>query len=191
MIDERLVFYEGKHVRLKVLSPQDVVESDWVGWFNDESMSAYNMHHYFPNTYERQHEILNSCVSPNKFQLGIIDRINPGKICGVASLNAIDWIHRHAEIAGIQATKHTKSNSALFLDAWSIMLRHGFEQFGLNKIYGGTFHPHVTDALIRVFNFEVEGVQRRQVYKNGSYRDVTLVAVFKETVQYPDFGSEI
>ncbi len=187
MIDERLVFYEGKHVRLKVLSPQDVMESDWVGWFNDESMSAYNQHHYFPNTHEQQHDILKSCVSPHKFQLGIVDRADPENICGVVSLSAIDWIHRHAEIAGIQATEHTKMNPALFLEAWSIMLRHGFEQFGLNKIYGGTFHPHVADALSRAFNFEVEGVRRRHVYKNGIYCDTTLVAVFKDTVRYPEF----
>ncbi len=191
MIDERLVFYEGKYVRLKVLSSQDVIESDWVAWFNDESMSVFNQHHYFPNTFEQQHDILKSCNSSHKLQLGIIDRSNPNNICGVVSLSSIDWIHRHAEIAGIQATKHTKSNPALFLEAWSIMLRHGFEQFGLNKIYGGTFHPHVTDALVRVFNFEVEGVRRRQVYKNDLYHDITLVAVFKETVQYPDFGREI
>ena len=187
MIEERLVFYEGKHVRLMVLSPQDVVESDWVGWFNDEIMSAYNQHHYFPNTFEQQHDILKSCVSSNKLQLGIVDRASPDNICGVISLSAIDWIHRHAEIAGIQATKHTKSNPALFLEAWSIMLRHGFEQFGLNKIYGGKFHPHVTAALVRTFNFEIEGVRRRQVYKNGTYHDVTLLAVFYDTVKYLEF----
>jgi RimJ/RimL family protein N-acetyltransferase len=191
MIDERLVFYKGKHVLLKVLSSQDVVDSGWVGWFNDESMSVYNRHHYFPNTFERQHVILESCISSNKLQLGIIDRSNQDEICGVVSLSAIDWIHRHAEIAGTMATNRTKLNPALYLEAWSIMLRHGFEQFGLNKIYGGTFHPHVTDALVRVFNFEVEGVRRRQIYKNGLYRDVTLIAVFKETVRYPEFGGEI
>ena len=187
MIDERLVFYEGQYVRLKVLSPQDVTESDWVGWFNDESMSTYNQHHYFPNTFEQQHDILKSCVAPNKFQLGIIDRAKPDNICGVASLSDIDWVHRHAEIAGIQATRNTNTNPALFLETWSILLRHGFEQFGLNKIYGGTFHPHVTSALTRVFNFEVEGVRRRHVYKNGVYNDITLVAVFSNTVQYPKF----
>jgi len=187
MIDERLVFYEGKYVRLKVLSSQDIVESDWVGWFNDESMSAYNGHHYFPNTFEQQQSILASCVSQSKLQLGIIDKANPDKICGVVSLSSIDWIHRHAEVAGIQATKHTKSNPALFLEAWSIMLRHGFEQLGLNKIYGGTFHPYGTNALVRAFNFEVEGVQRRHIYKNGAFHDTTLVAVFNDTVRYPEF----
>ena len=186
MIDERLIFYEGKHVRLKVLSSQDVVESDWAGWFNDESMSAYNQHHYFTNTLEQQHEILKSCSSPSKIQLGIIDRANPDNICGVVSLSSIDWIHRHAEIAGIQSARQTKSNSALFLEAWSIMLRHGFDQLGLNKIYGGTFHLHVAGALKRAFNFEEEGIQKRQVFKSGRFHDVVLVAVFSNTVKYPD-----
>ena len=186
MIDERLVFYEGKHVRLKVLSAQDVVESDWMGWFNDESLCAYNQHHYFPNTADQQCEILKSCASPGKIQLGIIDRENPDNICGVVSLSSIDLIHRHAEIAGIQSAKLTKSNSALFLEAWAIMLRHGFDQLGLNKIYGGSFHPHATTALVRAFNFEVEGVRRQEVYKNGLYLDCTMVAVFKNSVQYPE-----
>ena len=191
MIDERLVFYEGKYVRLKVLSPQDVVESDWVGWFNDESMSAYSQHHYFPQTFEQQHDFLKSCTSPNKFQLGIIDRSNPDNICGVISLSAINLIHRHAEIGSIHAVKHTKANPALYLEANSLMLRHGFEQFGLNKIYGGTFHPHAAAALKHTFNFEIEGVSRRHVYKNGSFHDITLVAVFRDTVRYVDFNVEL
>jgi ribosomal-protein-alanine N-acetyltransferase len=187
MIDERLVFFEGKYVRLKVLSTQDILESNWVGWFNDEKMSNYNQHHYFPNTFEQQHDVLKACTADDKLQLGIVDRINPDAICGVVTLSAIDWIHSHAAIAGIQETKATKLNSAIFLESWSIMLRHGFEQLGLNKIYGGTFHPHVSAALMRTFNFEVEGIRKRQIYKNGKYHDVTLLGVFKDTIKYPEF----
>ena len=185
-IDERLVFCEGKHVRLKALSAQDVIESGWVGWFNDKEMSEHNQHHYFPNTVEHQHEFLKSCISPSKLQLGIIDRSDDAKICGVVSLNDIDLIHRHAEIAGIQEKSKTRSNPALFLEAWTLMLRHGFEQLGLQKILGGTFHPHVAGALTRMFNFEVEGIRRRQVFKDNKYQDITLVAVFNDTVRYPD-----
>lgn len=186
-IDERLVFYEGKHVRLKALSPQDVIESNWVSWFNDEDMSMHNQHHYFPNSFEAQTEFLKACVSNTKLQLGMVDRTDPAKICGIVSLSSIDWIHRHAEIAGIQEKKSTAANPALFLEAWSMMLRHGFEQFGLQKIYGGTFHPHVSGALARMFNFEVEGVRRRQVFKNNVWIDTTMIAVFNDTVRYPEF----
>jgi RimJ/RimL family protein N-acetyltransferase len=173
-IDERLVFYEGKHVRLKALAPQDVAESDWVAWFNDEPMCAHNQHHYYPNTLELQSEWLESLDSHRKLQLGIVDRLDDSKICGVVSLSNIEWIHRHAEIAGIQ-DKSTRTNSALFLESWTLMLRHGFEQMGLQKIYGGTFRPHVA------------GVRRRQVFKGGALEDVTLLAVFNDTIRYPDF----
>jgi RimJ/RimL family protein N-acetyltransferase len=186
-IDERLVFYEGKNVRLKALSSQDVIESGWVGWFNDEEMSTYNQHHYFPNTFERQHALLETFNTTSKVQFGIVDRAAPDMICGVVSLQNIEWIHRHAEIAGIQDKSRTASNAALFLEAWALTLRHGFEQLGLQKIYGGAFHPHVAGALTRMFNFEIEGVRRRQVYKHGAFSDVTLIAVFRETIRYPEF----
>ena len=185
-IDKRLVFYEGKYVLLKVLSPEDVVDSDWVGWFNDVGMSDYNQHHYFPNTYEDQNKFLESCNTSSKLQLGIVDKSEPSTICGVVSLTDINWIHRNAEIAGIQATQ-TAQNPGLFIDAWSLMLRHGFEQLGLYKIYGGTFHPHVVVSLERIFNFQIEGVRKRHVFKNSDYHDLTLLAVFNETVQYPEF----
>lgn len=186
-IDQRFVFYEGKYIQLKVLDERDVIESGWVGWFNDEQMSEYNQHHYFPNTVNAQMEVLRCCAGPDKLQLGIVDRESPEQICGVVSLSTIHYIHRHAEIAGIHSTEHTRNNSAIFLESWAFMLRHGFEQLGLQKIYGGTFHPHVTGALNRMFNFEIEGVRRRHVFKRNTYHDVTLLAVFADTVRYPDF----
>ncbi len=185
-IDERLIFYEGKHVRLKVLDEQDIVESGWVGWFNDEKLCQTNQHHYFPNTFATQRAFLETTNSTNKIQLGIVDRAMPETICGVVSLSAIDLIHRNAEIAGIQSSEDTRTNSAIFFESWSIMLRHAFNQLGLIKVYGGTFHPHVTQALKRVFNFEEEGVRKRQIFKNGKFFDVTLVAVFSETVKFPE-----
>lgn len=188
MIDERLIFYEGKHVRLKTLCAQDVVESNWVGWFNDASMSEHNLHHYFPNTFEHQHDLLKAMNNSRKLQLGIIDRQDKDpQICGVVSLSNIDPVHRRAEIAGIQETRKTSANAAVFLESWALMIRHGFEQLGLEKIYGGTFHPYVTQALVRMFNFEVEGVRRRHAYKNGTYHDISLLAVFRDTVRYPEF----
>jgi ribosomal-protein-alanine N-acetyltransferase len=185
-IDERLVFHEGKHVRLKVLDESDILESGWVGWFNDEQMCEFNQHHYFPNSFEKQREFLLACQGPEKLQLGIVDRSSPDHICGVVSLSAINLVHRHAEIAGTQAMSQTRANQAIFIESWRFMLKHGFEQLGLQKIYGGTFHPHVLGALKRMFNFEVEGLRKRHVFKHGKHHDVTLVAVHADTVIYPE-----
>jgi RimJ/RimL family protein N-acetyltransferase len=43
------------------------------------------------------------------------------------------------------------------------------------------------EGLALLFNFEVEGVRRRHIYKNGEYCDATLIAVFKDTIRYPEF----
>jgi [ribosomal protein S5]-alanine N-acetyltransferase len=184
-IDERLIFHEGKHIRMKVLDESDILESGWVGWFNDETLCEFNQHHYFPNTFANQRELLSAYQGPGKLQLGVIDRAAPSQICGVVSLSAIDFLHRRAEIGGIQASTATRINPAIFVESYAFMLRHGFEQLGLRRIYGGTFHPHVSGALQRIFGFEVEGKMKGHVFKHGEYHDVTLVAVCSESVSYP------
>jgi RimJ/RimL family protein N-acetyltransferase len=186
-IDERLVFYTGKHVRLKVLTQQDIHESNWVGWFNNEAMCEYNMHHYYPNTFEAQAKFLDGCITPQKIQLGIVDKAKNEVICGVVSLSNIDMLHRNCEIAGTMEVEYTRKNPALFLEAYSIMIRHGFEELGLHKIYGGTFRPHVAQALVRVFNFEIEGVRKKHIFKRNQFHDVINVGVFKDTINYPEF----
>ena len=169
-----------------MLDESDILESSWVGWFNDEQMCEFNQHHYFPNSFEKQRKFLLACQGPDKLQLGIIDRSWPDHICGVVSLSAINLLHRHAEIAGTQAMSQTRTNQAVFIESGRFMLKHGFELLGLQKIDGGTFRPHVPRALRRMFNFEVEGIMKRHVFKHGKYHDVTLVAVHSDTVMYPE-----
>ena len=135
-------------------------------------------------TFTGQREFLNSISSREKIQLGIIDREYPKTICGIVSVSSINYINRNAEIAGIQSAQ-TRSNPAIFIEAWSIMLRHAFDQLGMHKIYGGTFHPHVSTSLTRIFNFEKEGVRKKHIFKNGEFHDAIMLAVFSNTVRYP------
>lgn len=190
-IDQRMIFYRGQNVWLKALAEQDVVESNWAGWFNDEELCEYNQHHYFPNTLERQRKFLESCVSASRLTLGVVDHANPDSICGVLSLADIHPIHRYADMAVMFEKQKTALNPNIFLEAYSLMLHHGFEQLGLRKITAGTFRPHVADGLMKTFNFEKEGVRRRHVFKNNAFWDLTLLAVFADTVRYPIIRSPI
>jgi len=186
-IDERLVFYTGRHVKLKVLTIKDLEESNWVGWFNDEEMCKYNMHHVYPVTFESQAKYLEGCITPEKIQLGIVDKAKNDVICGVVTLFNINMLHRNCEIAGIMEVETSKKNPALFLEAWSIMIRHGFEELGLHKIFGGAFHPHVANSLARVFNFEIEGVRKQHVFKRNRFHDVVNIGLLSSNVIYPEF----
>ena len=185
--NERMIFYEGKYVELKVLEEKDIYESNWVGWFNNEKLCSQNGHHYFPNTVEKQKKFLLELDNDKKIQFGILDKKNRGEICGVISLQNIDYISRNAEIACISDNSLTSLKPQIYLESHSIIFRHGFEQLGLERIYGGTINKNIPGALERAFNFEIEGIQRKSLFKNGIFNDVILFAVFKDTINYPDF----
>lgn len=181
--DKNLIFIEGTNVDLKVLDEKDLLESDWVRWFNSEERCRNNQHHYFPTNYEIQKKYLAEAISDTKIQLGVIDKFLPGSICGVISLQQINLINRNAEMA-IMLDERTKAKPIIFAESWSLLMRHGFEQLGLNKIYSGAINPEIHKLLNNLFNFIEEGKLLRHIYKNNEYVDVTLSAVFKETVKY-------
>ena len=184
-IDKNLIFLEGNSIWLKVLSQSDISESSWVGWFNDEERNRYNTYHYWPNTYENQQLFLAQSISTNKIQLGIIDKDVPDSICGVISLQQINLIDRTAEIATMM-DKITRTKSKIFVESWSLMLKHGFNELGLNKIYAGSINARIPKLVSEIFNFEIEGTLKNHVFKNGHFVDVIQYAAFKESVRFQE-----
>ncbi len=182
---EKMIFYKGQFVDLKVLEEKDIYESNWLGWFNDEKLCYENGHHYFPNTIEKQKNFLENLDNEKKIQFGIIDKEYPTQICGVISLQNIEYIHRKAEIACISDNSLTSSKLQIYLESHSLMFKHAFNQLGLNKIYCGTINKNIPGAMKRAFNFEIEGVLKQAMYKNGVFQDVIMLAVFKDTIKYP------
>ena len=101
------------------------------------------------------------------------------------SLQQINLIDRTAEIATMM-DRRTRSQPNIFVESWSLLLKHGFQELGLNKIYGGSINTRIPKLLCELFNFEIEGTLKKHVFKGGEYIDVIQSAVFRETVQYPD-----
>ena len=186
-IDQNLIFYEGTYILLKVLVEDDIRNSNWVGWFNNSNLSQENTHHYFPNTYDKQLEYLKDCHGPKRISLGIINKKDNEKICGIVTLDQIDLIHRNCVIAGILNHNSKNKNPMIFFEAYSIMLKHAFDQLGMKKVHGTGFNIKLHEGLKRIFNFEQEGVKKQHFFKNGKFHDFVSIAVFSDTIKYPDF----
>jgi RimJ/RimL family protein N-acetyltransferase len=185
-MDSRMNFLIGKHVILKVLEKADIDESQWLGWFNDAERCSFNQHHYWPNNFEIQKKVLEDAVSSTKIQLGILDiQKRDSTICGVISLSNINLLHGSAEI-GIMMDIETSKKPELFYDSFHLLLKHGFQELRLHKIYGGSMREEIYKAIERVFNFEKEGLFKKEVFKNGEYKDVIRFAVFADTIRYPE-----
>ena len=171
IIDPRDIFLKGKHVFLKVLTREDVIESDWYGWFNDEELCKTLQKHYFPITLESQINFWEKNIknATDKIQLGIC-RIGEGKIIGVVSLSNIDYINSRAEFSAVIGDKEAR-NFIIFTESCTLLLKHGFYSLNLNRIYGGTISKDLVDMMCRVLNFQEEGIKRQEIYKNGKYFD--------------------
>jgi RimJ/RimL family protein N-acetyltransferase len=177
-VDPNDIFLRGRYVLLKALTEEDVRSSNWYGWFNDETVTAYMQKHYFPNTRQQQLAFLRNEIdgSTTKLQLGICDAIQGGPIVGVVSLQNIDYMNRQAEFAiviGEERYRHVK----YFVEAARLMMRHGFSTLNLHRIYTGTFMPNVVELMTRALGGREEGLLKEAVYKNGRYHDVRLFGV--------------
>lgn len=184
-IDRRYVFLESEHILLKVLNKQDIIESNWFGWFNDVERCELNQHHYFSNTPENQEIILQEILTNKKIQFGIVDKNEISTICGVVSLQEINYISGTAHLA-IMMDKVKDSNPRIFADTMKLMLLHGFNELRLHKIVANSMNKQLPVVLKTLFNFELEGVLKSHVYKGGEFRDVYLTSVWQNTVRYRD-----
>jgi RimJ/RimL family protein N-acetyltransferase len=179
-IDPRDIFLKGKYVVLKVLTRDDVIDSGWYGWFNDEELCKTLQKHYFPSTIESQLEFWEKNIrsANDKIQLGICC-IKGGPIVGVVSLNNIDFINRRAEFSAVIGERDAH-NVKLFTESCKLLFNHGFYSLNLNRIYGGSISKDLVLMMCRMFNCKEEGVRRQEIYKNGKYSDSYCYGLLRE-----------
>lgn len=178
--DERDVFIRGDHVTLKALTEDDVLNTNWYGWFNDEEITAHMQKHYYPNTEAKQLEYLKASIenSPNKLQLGIWDK-QDNIMIGVISLSDIDFLNRKCEIAGFIGEKKYQKMKP-FVEANKLVIAHAFNSLNMHKVYGGSMTKEVSLLFQRVLGFKEEGVKRSELYKNGKYHDAYMIGLLRE-----------
>lgn len=179
-IDQRDVFLKGQNVFLKVLTKDDVINSNWYGWFNDEELCKTLQKHYYPNSVEMQLEFWGKNIynSDTKIQLGICNIDDP-KILGIISLNNIDLINRRAELAVVIGEQEGRGIS-LFIEACKLLFNHAFSTLNLNRIYGGSMSKELVSLMCRILGCKEEGVARQDIYKNGKYNDAYLYGLLRE-----------
>lgn len=183
-IDDRDVFLTGKNIVLKCLTKDDVINSNWYGWFNDEQLSKTLQKHYFPNTLENQLQFWENYIakSTNKFQVGICKKGN-NKIIGVCSLNNIDYINRKCEFSIIIGEKK-EQNIMIFIESCKLVFNHAFNTLNMNKIYGGSISKDLVLLMTRSLNCKQDGIAPEDVYKDGKYHHAYLYSLLKKDFSF-------
>lgn len=173
------VFIKGELVNLVVLTEELIELSNWYKWFNDEKINLNTTHHVYPNSKDMQKIYLKENIenSDNKIQLGIF-HIKDNILIGVISLNEIDHFHKNCEFSGMLGEPNYQVLK-YYAEAARLIISHGFDTLGMERIAGGTFNEDIQNMVCRILGCESEGIKRSAVFKNGKYNDVFIHSILR------------
>ena len=102
-----------------------------------------------------------------------------GALVGMVSLTRIDPVHRHAEFH-IVIGERASQNRGLGTAAARAMVRHGFRDLNLHRIYVGILKGNVSSIrTCEKAGFRHEGMAREGAYKDGRYHDLVQMGLLK------------
>lgn len=168
----------GKHIRLRAIERDDIPR--FVRWMNDPDVIRFTS----ANT------PFSAAMEEKWFERQLDRSINQGQILAIETQMGDEWIHigttdlfniepidNSAEF-GIMIGDKDFWNKGLGREATRLMLKHGFEDLNLNRIYLQVFTENLRGIKAYLAaGFVKEGVLRQAMYKNGKYNDIVIMSV--------------
>lgn len=178
--EEVFVFIEGDKIDLVV------GHSKWADltckWMNDPRVRRYSR-----NVWPLALDEVKKWFEPSSSDRGTRDFVvltiyhkQDEKPIGTVGLNHINWLYRTANIfAAIGYPEYWGKGIAG--EASELMIKYGFEELNLNKIYSGVFDPNKRSLrAAEKLGFKKEGVSIQDVYVDGKYMDSHKFYLLKE-----------
>ncbi|MGB7403211.1 MAG: GNAT family protein [Arcobacter sp.] len=175
------VFITGDLVYLRYPDiHKDVIDGRWAEWFNDDSITKYLYHGVFPNTKDKQVEIVKSNLDKSDMVLLSIVEKQSDKLIGIVSLKDIDLLNRVAEITIVMGNE--KYIAGAPFEAMALMTKHGFEKLNLNKIQAGQ-HVGLWKWIntLELIGYRLEGFIKSTHIRFGQISDSVRVGIDSKT----------
>lgn len=98
---------------------------------------------------------------------------------GNVNLTSIHAINRSAEFSILIGSPQDRGKG-IGREATHYMLRHAFEDRGLHRIYLSVLQENTAALkLYEKIGFKKEGVKRQDIFKNGQFHDVVIMAMLQ------------
>lgn len=168
---------KGRFVTLRAVSKNDlpmmcellndpIIESLVIGWS-------------FPISMEQQIIWYEKTISDSSNQRFVIETLEEGAV-GIATLVNIDWKNRCAT-HGIKLLNKERKTKGIGTDAVMALMRYAFDELGLNRLETSRFEDNIpSQKLYTKCGWQVEGIRRKCVYKNGEWKNLVNVGILIE-----------
>lgn len=171
-------FLSGHTIELRVPREKDI-QDKWTNWYNNQDKTRFNSHGVFPLSPEEELRIVKKKMKdPTSILLAIYEKKN-GRLVGNASLQDINLLYRHCNIA---LTIGENSSFSAGVETYGLLLEHAFMKLNLIRVHDAT-HEKLLDfvKMISVLGFEYEGRGRQYFIKDGKRHDAIFFAALAES----------
>ena len=164
----------GKFVTLRAMSKSDMPMI--CDMFNDPEIEKNVVGWAFPISLEQQLSWFDNHMNDQGSFRFVIETPEDGAV-GIATLSNIDWKNRTAT-HGIKLANKEKRAKGIGTDTVMAIMRYAFDELGLHRLDGSWFDTNAASkALYKKCGWKEEGVRRSCVFKNGEWRDLTIVGI--------------
>lgn len=173
--------YEGRLVRLRAFERDDVDANH--AFVNDyDTVRGMLSGIPFPSSMQDEYRWLEqqTSYSRGEYQFAIED--GSGSLVGRCGATRVDWKNRVAELAIMIGTPYRGRGYGT--EAMSLLCDFCFREMNLHKLKVSVFS--FNEAAVRCYErcgFTREGLLRNEVFRDGAYRDVVVLARFAPHVE--------
>ena len=159
-----MIFLEGNSIKLSVLPTKEYIE------LLNQNFDGSQLH--------RLPLLLPMDTDSKNLILAVT--INRGsEVLGRVSLENIDHLNQSAEFKIF--IFHKNQGSGYGFEASELIIKHGFEELNLHRIYCGTLDNNIGfQKLADKIGFEKEGLRKEAVFKGGKWHDVIEYGIIRK-----------
>ena len=168
----------GNKIRLRAIEREDIPR--FVLWMNDPEVIKYLL----------MNAPLSKAMEEKWFEKQLEKPVTESQILAIEAQVGDEWVHigntglhymepvTHESEFGIVIGNKDFWNKGYGREAARLILKHGFENLNLNRIYLYVVAENVRGIkAYEAAGFIKEGVLRQALYKNGKYNDIVVMSV--------------
>ncbi|MCR4435057.1 MAG: UDP-4-amino-4,6-dideoxy-N-acetyl-beta-L-altrosamine N-acetyltransferase [Clostridiales bacterium] len=168
---------ETDRLILKLLDEED--EKSILAWRNQKDIIDSLFCHKGITLKEHREWYEKYLRSGNRIEFIIIVK-NSGRKIGTVGLSNIDYRNQKAEY-GIFLGEKAERGKGYGKEASCALISYGFNELNLRRIYLKVFRDNRQAVkLYKNLGFNEEGILRKDVYKNGKFKDVMIMSILKD-----------
>ena len=171
---------KGEYVYLRLFEPEDY-QKTYV-WHNDVELQKSTCGPIRIVSKEIEKAWVLSKSTSNNAELYLAICLNStDEMIGWYSVTSIDYLNRKCHCSGIVIGDKKYRDGFEYQEAGRLVFLYLINELNMNRITGSCLKEHILSrAEMESSYWQLEGIERQAIYKNGQYHDICHYAILRD-----------